>query len=115
MTEITVKQLMAPIGVIAFIIGTFTTIDTRYAKQADLDAIQARMERGDKKAELASKLYHATGAWVDLIGRNSLYQAKQEAGIITPDELIRWDSLKILVIDSKAELDKFAHDMDLLQ
>ena len=112
MAEITVKQLMAPIGVIAFVIGTFTTIDTRYAKQADFDIIQDEINKGHKRAELTSKLYTSTRAWADLVSREAMYRAQFEAGTLTNST--RWDDVKQLVANEAAEMAKLNQEIEKL-
>jgi hypothetical protein len=121
MPEITVKQLIAPVGTIVFIIGAFLAVEERYANQAELIKLQAQIdhhaaesEAGDKISELNSKVWFATKTWVDLVGREAMYQAKADAGIITTEERERWSTVRTMVRDARAELDRFSSELDAL-
>ena len=97
MAELTVKQLIAPVSTVIFIIVAFLAVDNRYAKISDVEA-----------AEASAKLYTASGVWSDLVGREAMYRAKSDAGSITEGERSRWRDVQQLVANARDEMNKLS-------
>ena len=83
----TTGELSAILGLVGTIVVGTITIETRYAKQADVD-------RGHMIAELNAKLYTINKEIADLTGRSLMYQLKAESGEITSQETVRWDAVR---------------------
>ena len=108
MAELTVKQLIAPVSTVIFIIVAFLAVDNRYAKAADVEAAIIAMAADVKAAEKSAKLYTASGVWSDLVGREAMYRAKSDAGSITEGERSRWRDVQQLVANARAEMNKLS-------
>ena len=96
-------------------VGAALEIDARYAKTTDLEAMQTEAVLREQLAEKRANLYTATGKWADLVGREAMYAAKNDAGIITETDRNRWSEMQVAVRNAREEMTNIQSEIDELE
>lgn len=110
------QQINIPLVAAVLAIPSVVALEYRY-NQGELEdqivELRAEVEKGHDMARLASMIYTATDAWMDLLGREAMYRAQAEAGTLTNP--VRYAEVQQLVANKRAELDNLQSQLSGLQ
>ena len=88
----TIEKTAGSIVAIAGVVSLAFAVDARL--QAQHEAIMKAIDREADKSETRANIYTVNQAVADLTSRSLMYQMKAEAGVITDQESIRWNSVR---------------------
>ena len=88
----TIEKTAASIAAVGSVVAMAFGVDARL--QAQHQAILEAVNKEAARSELRANIYTINQAVADLTSRSMMYQMKAEAGVITDQESIRWESVR---------------------
>jgi len=117
-----VTDLKLPVLFVVPIIVVTLGFEARYGKQSNIDALQAEIaalkleiDRGHERSKLDAIIYGINKGIADLTGRDSLYFALEQAGVITEGQRSRWTETKITLANEIRDSERKQIERDALK